>query len=108
VVDKNNFFAYTLDDQNGPSRPKTLSVGYYQSGVRTNLISGIAMLSNDWKTLRVITTQSGSIKVYANSELLYSTTSPVFASAGGAGLYNHAPGLGLTNRWDNFTVLHIP
>jgi hypothetical protein len=109
VVDKNNFFfAYTSDDQQDSSRPKQLSIGYYQSGVRTNLISGIAMPSNSWKTLRVITTQSGSIKVYADDELIYSTTSPVFASAVGAGLYNNAPGLGLTNRWDNFTVLNVP
>jgi hypothetical protein len=109
VVDKNSFFfAYTSDEAQDSSKPKELSIGYYQSGVRTNLVSGIAISQANWKTLRVVTTQSGSIKVYANSELIYSTTSPVFASAEGAGLYNNGPGLGLTNRWDNFTVLNVP
>jgi hypothetical protein len=32
----------------------------------------------------------------------------VLSNATGAGLYNNAPSLGLTNRWDNFTVYAAP
>jgi len=109
VVDKNNFFfAYTSDDEDDPSKPRKLSIGYYQSGARTILAGGIALPTDSWKTLRTVTTQSGSISVYVGNTLVYSTSSVVFASATGAGLYNNAPALGLTNRWDNFTVLNAP
>ena len=106
VIDKDNlFFAYTSDDASDPSGPKKLTVGYYQSDVRTVFVDGISIAPNNWVTLRVVTTQAGSIKVYADSTLIYSTTNTTFSSAAGAGLFNNAPGLALTNRWDNFTVL---
>ncbi|HEX8891598.1 MAG TPA: carboxypeptidase regulatory-like domain-containing protein, partial [Pyrinomonadaceae bacterium] len=106
VMDKNNFFfAYTSDDESDASGPKKLSLGYYQNGVRTILASGISMSSGSWKTLRVVTLASGSIKVYADNALVYSASSPVFAASTGAGLFNNASGLALTNRWDNFTAL---
>lgn len=109
VVDKNNFFfAYTTNDVDDPSNQKKLIVGYYQSGARTILASGIAIPADTWKTLRAVTTAAGSISIYLDDALIYSTTSAVFASATGAGLYNNAPGLSLTNRWDNFTVLTAP
>jgi Concanavalin A-like lectin/glucanases superfamily/Carboxypeptidase regulatory-like domain len=110
VVDKNNFFfAYTSDDPINPSGPRTLSVGYYQSGVRTMLASGISISpTNNWTTLRVVTTPSAGISVYAGTTLLFSSSNSLFASAVAAGLFNNGPGLGLTNRWDNFTILTAP
>jgi len=106
VIDKNNFFfAYTSDGTDLPSTSKKLSVGYYRSGSQILLASDITISSPNWKTLRVVTLQSGSINIYADNVLLYSTNSVVLAAAAGAGLYNNGPRLGLTNRWDNFTVL---
>jgi hypothetical protein len=109
VVDKDNFFfAYTSDEEANASGPKKLTVGYYQAGARFVLASGVTMSPGNWKTLRVVTTGLGTIGVYADNTLVYSTTSPIFATATGAGLFNNAPGLALTNRWDNFTVLDAP
>jgi hypothetical protein len=87
-----------------PSAPKTLSVGYYQTGVRTALVSNISMPAGSWRTLRIVTLQTGSINVYADRTLVYSTSNPLFVNATGAGLFNNVAGLALTNRWDNFTV----
>ena len=50
----------------------------------------------------------GKIVVYADNEEVYTTTNPTFAEATGAGLFNHAAGLSLTNRWDNFKVFEAP
>lgn len=109
VVDKNNFFfAYSHDDQEDASAFKRLAIGYYQSGVRIDLASDVIIPSVTWKTLRVVTLSSGGMNIYADNLLVYSTTSTVFATATRAGLYNDGPGLGLTNRWDNFTVLPAP
>jgi protocatechuate 3,4-dioxygenase beta subunit len=109
VTDKNNFFfAYVSDDPENPAQPTKLFLGYYQSGVRTVLLSGLSMPASNWKTLRVVTTQSGGIVVYADHAQVYSTTNLTFANATGAGLFNNAAGLSLTNRWDNFTVLNVP
>ncbi|MDQ6652979.1 MAG: hypothetical protein M3Y84_09565, partial [Acidobacteriota bacterium] len=109
VTDKNNFFfAYTSHDETDASKPSKLSLGYYQAGTKTVVASGITMPSDSWRTLRVVTTQAGGINVYADNALVYSTNSSVNAFATGAGLYNNAPGMGLTNRWDNFTVLDVP
>jgi hypothetical protein len=109
VLDKNNFFfAYTSDDPNNPAQPKKLWLGYYHTGASTFLLKGLSMPSSSWKTLRVLTTQAGGISVYADKVQVYSTTSQVFASATGAGLFNNAAGLSLTNRWDNFTVFSAP
>jgi len=109
VVDKNNFFfAFTSDDVNNPSGPKKLTVGYYQSGTRTVLTSGIPLPSLNWTTLRVITRHTGSITMYADNTVVYSTTNSIGEFATGAGLYNNAPGMSLQNRWDDFTVLDAP
>jgi hypothetical protein len=51
-----------------------------------------------------VTTAAGVVRVYADDTLLYSTTINLLSTADGAGLYNNGAGLGLTNRWDNFTI----
>jgi hypothetical protein len=105
VAGKNDFFfAYTSDDLTNPTGPKILSVGYYQSGARTIIASGLSMPLN-WITLAAVTSPAGDIKIFGDDALVFSTTNSLFASATGAGLFNNGPGLGLTNRWDNFTVL---
>jgi hypothetical protein len=56
----------------------------------------------------VITKSSGSVDIYANSALIYSTNSLILATATGAGIYNDRQGSGLVNRWDNFVVYDAP
>jgi hypothetical protein len=89
------------------NKPRALTVDYYQSGVRNDLVIGVAM-PDIWTTLRVVASNTGSIAVYASDALVYSTNSGIMASATGTGLYNNAPGIGLTNRLDNFTVFAVP
>ena len=101
----NYFFAYSSDDSVS-SQPQKLTVGYFAAGVRSDLTSGVSLPAS-WKTLRVVTAALGEIRVYADSTLLYSTTSNLFSTRTGVGLFNHAAGLGLTNRWDNFTVYSV-
>ncbi len=84
-----------------------MTIGYYSAGIRTELAAGI-FLPNNWTTLRVVTTAAGTIDVYADSSLLYSTSNTLLASSPGAGLYNNELGLALTNRWDNFRVFSAP
>lgn len=109
VVDKSNFFfAYTTDDEANPSAPKRLTLGYYLSGARTILANAVALPQSNWKTLRVVTTRTGAINVYADNALAYSVNNSVHAPATGAGLYNYAAGMGLSNRWDNFAVFELP
>jgi hypothetical protein len=104
VVDASNFFfAYTTTI----SGNQLLQVGYYLNGQRTELATGVAMPVT-WTTLRVVTTNAGEVKVYADGSLVYSATNPFLATATGAGLYNNSSGLGLVNRWDNFTVYNAP
>jgi hypothetical protein len=55
-----------------------------------------------------LTSQSGEISIYADNDQVYSTTSLMLANATGAGLFNNAAGLSLTNRWDDFTVYDVP
>ncbi len=103
VLDASNyFFAYTSEGTT-QADPKKLTVGYYLDGVRTDLATNL-QLPNDWMTLRVETRADGKIKIYLSQQLAYSTTSAVLVNATGAGLYNNGPSLGLTNRWDNFTI----
>jgi hypothetical protein len=103
VVDSNNyFFAYSSDGADA-SQAQTLTVGNYVSGLRTVLASGVSAPAA-WTTMRVVTTGAGAVLVYADSTLLYSTSSSLLANSDGMGLYNNGPGLGLTNRWDNFRV----
>jgi hypothetical protein len=107
VTDANNyFFAYTKDNAD-PSQPQLLTVGNYLDGARTDLATGISVPAI-WTTLRVVTTAAGTIKVYADNTLLYSLTNNSLANGVGAGLYNDAAGLALTNRWDNFSVFVGP
>lgn len=104
VVDASNFFfAYTTTI----SGNQQLKVGYYLNGQRTELATGVAMPVT-WTTLRVVTTNAGEVRVYADGSLVYSATNPFLATATGAGLYNNSSGLGLVNRWDNFTVYNAP
>src|SRR6185503_9222679 len=100
VVDVNNFFfAYTTDSVGNPSS-KIVHVGYYSNGQRTDLTNGAAVPSS-WTTFRVVTTSSGSLSVYVDGTLAYSTNNPLTAAATGADLYSDSAGMGLVNRWDN-------
>jgi hypothetical protein len=107
VKDAENFFfaytAYTGD----PANPQVVHVGYYLNGNRVDLTPGATIPSN-WTTLSVDTTNSGELSVSIDYSLVFSTSSPLFAAATGAGLYNNSSGLGLVNRWDNFTVYSTP
>lgn len=107
VADAGNyFFAYSSEGAE-TSQPEKLTVGCYSDGVRIDLASGIVMPAG-WTTITAETTTTGSLSIYADGTLLYTTQNTFLASSTGAGLYNNSPGLGLTNRWDNFTVTPIP
>jgi len=107
VVDSSKFFfAYTTNTVGTPNSMK-VHVGYYLHGQRVDLTSGKAIPDN-WTTLIVITKRSGDLKVYVDSALVYSTNNPLLADATGAGLYSDSVGMGLVNRWDNFTVFPAP
>lgn len=107
VVDGSNyFFAYTSDNPDAPERDR-LNLGYFLNGVRTE-IPVTATMPSVWTTLRVVTQVNGSIQVFADGTLVFSTNSTIMASADGAGIFNNSSGLGLVNRWDNFTVLSAP
>jgi hypothetical protein len=106
VVDSRNyFFAYTSEGASPSAR--VLTVGYYAGGRRTTIASDLSMPAS-WTTLRAVTNASGLVAVYADGARLYETQSTFLSNATGAGLYNSGPGLGLTNRWDNFTVYATP
>lgn len=100
----NYFFAYTSDRSSSDASGQTLAVGYYKAGVRTDLVKDLEMPAQPWTTLRVATYADGRINVFIDSALVYQTTNNTMMNATGAGLYNNGRGLGLTNRWDNFTV----
>jgi hypothetical protein len=102
---ENYFFAYTSESVDPAAR--ALTVGYFSGGQRTDLVTEVEMPAT-WKTLRVVTTAAGLIEVYADDSKLYSMRNVFMSSSTGAGLYNSGPGLGLTNRWDNFTVFGVP
>ena len=102
----NFFFAYTADSSSAPNS-KLVYVGYYLNGQRVDLTAGVAMPSS-WTTLRVVTMNSGDLNVYVDDALVYSANSPLLATATGAGLYSDSSGMGLVNRWDNFTVFNAP
>ena len=107
VVNANNFFFAFTSDAAGPPSTQALKVGYYLDGQRVDLATSAA-LPDTWTTLRVVTTDAGDLKVYADNTLLFSTNTPLMATAIGAGLYNNSFGLGLVNRWENFTVFNAP
>jgi hypothetical protein len=101
----NYFFAYTSESADPSAR--MLDVGYFVGGQRVDLAAGLKTPAQ-WTTLRVVTKASGLIEVYADDSKLYSAQNALMSSGAGAGLYNNAAGLGLTNRWDNFTVFSVP
>ena len=103
---RNYFFAYSSEGAD-TAQPKKLTVGYYSDGLRTDLATEVVMPA-DWTTMRVVTTTTGVVSVYANGTLLYTTNHSFLSSSTGAGLYNNGPGLGLTNRWDNFAIFETP
>ncbi|MEP6820082.1 MAG: carboxypeptidase regulatory-like domain-containing protein [bacterium] len=107
VVDGNNFFFAYTSDSGGTPNSKIVRVGYYLNGQRVDLTNGVSVPSI-WTTLRVVTTNLGGLNVYVDATLVYSTNSPQLASATGAGLYSDSAGMGLVNRWDNFTVFDAP
>ncbi|MFN2511538.1 MAG: hypothetical protein ABR568_08855 [Pyrinomonadaceae bacterium] len=105
VADSNNyFFAYSSNVANASETP-TLTVGHCVAGLRTVLASELP-LPTIWTTMRVVTTGAGVVRVYADAALVYSTSNSLLSTSGGMGLYNNGPGLGLTNRWDNFRVFN--
>jgi hypothetical protein len=107
VLDAQNFFfAYTAGTGESAD-PRMLHVGYYLNGQRVDLTTGSAIPST-WTTLIVDSSSSGDLKVYIDDELIFSTTNASLASATGAGLFSNSSGLGLVNRWDNFTVFALP
>lgn len=107
VQDADNFcFAYTGEGAT-PADPKMLALGCYVGGERAELATGVPMPAQ-WTTLRVVTTASGTIRVFADDALVFAAVDVRLSTAAGAGLYHDAPGLGLTNRWDDFKVLNAP
>lgn len=107
VVDANNFFFAYTTESGGTPNTRVLKAGYYVHGQRVELATSAA-LPGAWTTLRVITAETGELRVYADDTLVYSTSSPLLTTATGAGLYNNSYGLGLVNRWDNFSVFSAP
>jgi hypothetical protein len=102
VLDAENyFFAYTVESADPSLR--TLRVGYVAGGQRTDLTNGVTT-PESWTTLRVVTSAAGLLEVYADGSKIFSAQNTSMASATGAGLYGDGPGLGLSNRWENFTV----
>jgi len=75
--------------------------------VRVVLAADIT-LPSEWMTLRVVTKSSGLLEIYAGDMRVYSTNNLQNADAVGAGLFSYGAGMGLQNRWDNFTVLPTP
>ena len=104
VLDGSNFFFAYTSEGTEQSDPKRLTVGYYLNGARTDLVADSVLPSIEWTTLRVLTHADGRLDVFLDSTPVFSATSAQLSDATGAGLYNNAPGLALTNRWDNFTI----
>ena len=99
VQDADNFwFAYTHD--NGTK----LSLGYNQAGVRTDVAT--YNMPTTWTTLRVSTSPGdGAITILVgNSIQVASIINTTMKSNQGCGIFNNGPGLGLSNRWDRFTI----
>lgn len=103
VVDQANyFFAYTSDSVASPGN-QFLNVGNFVNGSRSMIASGL-LIPSSWTTLRVVTRANGSLQVFIDATLVYSTNIAALASANKAGLFNNSGGLALVNRWDNFMV----
>jgi hypothetical protein len=103
VKDRSNyFFAYT----SGNPATQTLNVGYYFQGFRTMIASQLPLPVN-WTSLSVVTLSSGSLKVFADSTLVFSGAELVLSHEAKAGLYSNDRGMALVNRWDNFCVFNV-
>lgn len=103
VVDQANyFFAYTSDSIASPGN-QFVNIGSFLNGTRSMIASGVRIPAN-WTTLRVVTRADGSILVFIDATQVYSTNITALATANKAGLFNNSGGLGLVNRWDNFTI----
>lgn len=100
--DKNFCFAYTSGDS---ATSNQLTVRCYNNGSRNVLVSAVPMPSFVWTRLHVRTDTGGGINVYADEQSVATTSTSWLANETGAGLYNDAYGMALTNRWDNFMVL---
>lgn len=111
IVDSANFFfAFTGSKTGTPADlapARTLSVGYYENGVRHFLVNNITMPEN-WNNFMVVTTSTGDISIFVNDSLLYFTNNALMSNATGIGIFNYGTGLALLNRWDDFTVLDQP
>ncbi len=104
VLDGSNFFfAYTSEGA-AQSDPKRLTVGYYLNGTRTDLVADLILPAIDWTALRAVTHADGKLNIFLDSTPVFQATSAPLSGSNGAGLYNNAPGLALTNRWDDFTI----
>lgn len=107
VVDPSNyFFAFTYGDRVSVN-PRKLIVGYWLNS-KINYLQRDAEMPAGWTKLQVITTTAGTIDVYADTTLVYSTTSNLLANATGVGLFNYSGDYALANRWDNFVVYDHP
>jgi len=102
VDQANYFFAYTSDSVASPGN-QFLNVGNFVNGSRSMLASGL-LIPSSWTTLRVVTRANGSLQVFIDATLVYSTNIAALANASKAGLFNNSGGLALVNRWDNFMV----
>jgi hypothetical protein len=108
VLDEQNyFFAYTSGGEDDPENARKLNLGYYLNGVRTDLVTDMSM-PGYWTQLEVISHNDGHITVLTDQGFAFSINSSILTGATGAGLFNNGPGLGLLNRWDNFTVYDAP
>lgn len=106
VADGNNFFfAYTTEAPDSAGA-QLLNVGYFDRGRRTDLTAGLRMPAG-WTVLTVVTTGAGTVRVFADSALVYETVDVFLSGADGLGIYNDGPGMALSNRWDNFTVFEV-
>lgn len=106
VADGRSFFyAYTTEAPDN-SGAQALTVGYFDRGNRTDLVTGLR-LPADWTALTVVTTEAGTLRVLADAAPVFSTTNVFLSGADGVGIYNEGPGLALSNRWDNFAVFAV-
>lgn len=102
LMNERNFFvAYTSGATNTDQK---LYVTLYLDGAPVKMVEGVP-LPESWTTLRVVTLEKEGFTVYADNVALYTSDTTYLWPGRGAGLWNNGAGLGLANRWDNFTVL---
>lgn len=107
VADSSNyFFAFTYGDPVN-EKARKLIIGYWLNSQITYVAKDVVMPAS-WTKLQVVSTANGKIEVYADTTLVYTTTSSVLADKTGAGLFNFSGEYALANRWDNFVVYDRP